>query len=75
MLIYIVWLHKVIYAHFYCKATHRKVPLFAVHVFLSPSSLTAQSLIVDIANLHVKVYYFIVLLMPFIVLWNLACYI
>ncbi len=70
MLIYIVWLHKVIYAHFYCKAreaspeTCSKVPLFAVHVFLSPGSLTAHSLIVDRANLNIKVYYSIVL-------WNL----
>ncbi len=67
MLIYIVWLHKVIYAHFYCKAreaspeTCSKVPLFAVHVFLSPGSLTAQSLIVDRANLNIKAYYSIVL--------------
>ncbi len=59
MLIYIVWLHKVIYAHFYCKAreaspeTCSKVPLFAVHVFLSPGSLTAHSLIVDRANLNI----------------------
>lgn len=42
MLIYIVWLHKVIYAHFYCKAAHREAEtcgeesLLAVHIFLSP---------------------------------------